>query len=254
MGLFINKHKHPNLYKNTNQLAEPNQVESRQDFLTELMQEQQKAYEAMNEALAEMKTRYQQQTDAQNTQWQQVDYQLSDLKNNTIRQQKFENEMVTNLYSLHEKNVQLETMVEKEFQVRESLTEKITQISYTCNSISDRLEKNEEAHLQLAEQMNKQLDMQKQAAEKLTKQEEIYGGMLKRLDTQEALLDKLGRQLNHVRSILFERTNYLVDKIDEGYKLTSSYVYKLMTGSEQPLTFFLMNHKKEENQDKKSSQ
>lgn len=61
--------------------------------------------------------------------------------------------------------------------------------------------------------------------------------MLKRLDTQEALLDKLGRQLNHVRSILFERTNYLVDKIDEGYKLTSSYVYKLMTGSEQPFTF-----------------
>jgi hypothetical protein len=30
--------------------------------------------------------------------------------------------------------------------------------------------------------------------------------------------------------------------------MTSSYVYKLMTGSDQPLTFFLMKNKQEENQ------
>jgi len=249
MGLFINKQAHPNLYKNNSQLAAPNQVESRQDFLTELMKEQQKANIALNQALAELQTRYQQQTDAQTTHWKQVDYQLIDLKNSTIRQQKFENEMVTNLHSIHEKNVQLEAMVEKETQEKETLTAQINQISKTCDSIADRLDKNEETQQQLAMQMKEQLEMQKQAAEKLTKQEEIHGGMLKRLDNQEALLDKFARQLNHIRSILFERTNYLAGKIDDGYKLTSSYVYKLMTGSEQPLTFFLMNQKKEENQE-----
>jgi hypothetical protein len=36
--------------------------------------------------------------------------------------------------------------------------------------------------------------------------------------------------------------------MDEGYKITSSYVYKLMTGSDQPITFYLMNNKKEEKQ------
>ncbi|PFN97739.1 hypothetical protein COJ85_22135 [Bacillus sp. AFS076308] len=249
MGLFINKKEHPNLFKNSRQLKESNQVESRQDFLTELMKEQQKANMALNRALAELQTRYQQQTDAQNTHWKQVDYQLSDLKNSTFRQQKFENEMVTNLHSLHEKNVHLEAIIEKETQVRESLSGQINQISKTCDSIADRLDKNEETQQQLAMQMKEQLEMQKQAAEKLTKQEEIHGGMLKRLDNQEALLDKFARQLNHIRSILFERTNYLAGKIDDGYKLTSSYVYKLMTGSEQPLTFFLMNQKKEENQE-----
>ena len=249
MGLFINKQAHPNLYKNNSQLAASNQVESRQDFLTELMKEQQKANIALNQALAELQTRYQQQTDAQTTHWKQVDYQLIDLKNSTIRQQKFENEMVTNLHSIHEKNVQLEAKVEKETQEKETLTAQINQISKTCDSIADRLDKNEETQQQLAMQMKEQLEMQKQAAEKLTKQEEIHGGMLKRLDNQEALLDKFSRQLNHIRSILFERTNYLAGKIDDGYKLTSSYVYKLMTGSEQPLTFFLMNQKKEENQE-----
>ncbi|PLS07191.1 hypothetical protein [Neobacillus cucumis] len=250
MGLYINKKAHPSLFKNSSQLAAPNQVESRQDFLTELMKEQQKANHALNQALTDLQKRYQQQTEDQNSQWKQVDYQLNDLKNSTLRQHKFENEIVTNLHSLHEKNIQLEAMVEKETHARESLTSQISQISKTCDSIAIRLEKNEEAQQQIANQMKKQLEMQEQAAEKLTKQEEIHGGMLERLDQQDALLDKLARQVNQIRSILFERTNYLAGKIEEGYKLTSSYVYKLMTGSEQPLTFFLMNQKKDDNQER----
>jgi hypothetical protein len=64
------------------------------------------------------------------------------------------------------------------------------------------------------------------------------------LDKQEALTEKIYRQLNHIRSILFERTNYLAEKMDEGYKLTSSYVYNLMTGNDQPVSFTLLNRNK----------
>jgi hypothetical protein len=114
--------------------------------------------------------------------------------------------------------------------------------------LKTRLERYEDANHQLVRQMNEQFELQKDVAEKMTKQEEFQGGVLQRLDIQEALMDKISRQLQHIRSILFERTNYLATKIDDGYKITSSYVYKLMTGADQPLTFFLMNPKKEENQ------
>ncbi|MFP7295876.1 hypothetical protein [Neobacillus niacini] len=93
-----------------------------------------------------------------------------------------------------------------------------------------------------------QEELQKQLTEKISKQEEFQTEVLNRLDQQEALTEKISRQLNHIRSILFERTNYLAEKIDEGYKITSSYVYKLMTGSDQPISFYLMNSKKEEKQ------
>jgi predicted nucleic acid-binding Zn ribbon protein len=93
-----------------------------------------------------------------------------------------------------------------------------------------------------------QEELQKQLSEKISKQEDFQTGVLNRLDQQEALTEKIFRQLNHIRSILFERTNYLAEKIDEGYKITSSYVYNLMTGSDQPITFYLMNNKKEEKQ------
>lgn len=96
--------------------------------------------------------------------------------------------------------------------------------------------------------LKKQEELQNQLSEKVSKQEEFQTEVLKRLDQQEALTEKIYRQLNHIRSILFERTNYLAEKIDEGYKITSSYVYKLMTGKDQPITFYLMNHKKGETQ------
>jgi hypothetical protein len=115
------------------------------------------------------------------------------------------------------------------------------------NDLRNRLDRHEDTNHQLVLKMNQQLELQKEVAEKITKQKEFQGEVLERLDNQEALMDKISRQINHIRSILFERTNYLATKIDDGYKLTSSYVYNLMTGSEKPLTFFLMN-RKEENQ------
>ncbi|WP_190284875.1 hypothetical protein [Bacillus sp. S3] len=192
MGLYINKKNYPEVYKNNQSPKEPNQQLSRQDSLSELINEQQKANAALTEALAELGLRYSQQEESKINQWNQIDSQLQDLSN--------------------------------------------------------RLTKNEEVNQQLSLQMNEQLELQKIAAEKLEKQDDFQSGVLKRLDNQEALLDKLARQVNHIRSILFERTNYLAERIEDGYKVTSSYVYKLMTGSDQPLTFFLMNHKKEEPQ------
>lgn len=171
MGLYINNREHPEVFKNKQNINEPNQTFSRKDFLTEL--------------LNELKIQSERQQETEDNHWKQLDNQLHDLRERNLYQQEFENQVIESLKNL---------------------------------------------------------------TSKLSKQEEFQGGILQRLDTQEALIDKLSRQLNHIRSILFERTNYLAERIEDGYKVTSSYVYKLMTGSEQPLTFFLLNNKKVEKQ------
>jgi len=193
MGLFINNSDHPEVYKNKHRLNTSNQMVSRQDFLTHLMNEQHKANAALESAFSELGFKNQIQEETQLSQWNHVGEQLTDLRK--------------------------------------------------------RLERSEDANHQLVVQMNEQLELQKEVSEKITKQEEFQDGVLQRLDSQEALMEKISRQINHIRSILFERTNYLATKIDDGYKITSSYVYKLMTGSDQPLTFLLMNQRKEENQE-----
>lgn len=121
-------------------------------------------------------------------------------------------------------------------------------VANQLNEISTSHKKHTEYEELIIHLLKTQEELQKQLSEKISKQEEFQTGVLTRLDQQEALTEKISRQLNHIRSILFERTNYLAEKIDEGYKITSSYVYNLMTGSDQPITFYLMNNKKGEKQ------
>lgn len=192
MGLYINKDKHPTVFKNNKKILEPNQKLARRDILTEIIDEQQRANVSLIKAINDMKHQFLTQEVVQASQWDKFTSQLNDLRTNNQRHIEYE------------------------------------------DLIIDLLKTQEE--------------IQKQLSEKLSKQEEFQKGVLTRLDQQEALTEKIFRQINHIRSILFERTNFLAEKIDEGYKITSSYVYNLMTGSDQPITFYLMNNKKEEKQ------
>ncbi|MDR7076534.1 1,4-alpha-glucan branching enzyme [Neobacillus niacini] len=192
MGLYINKDKHPTVFKNNKKILEPNQKLARRDILTEIIDEQQRANVSLIKAINDMKHQFLTQEVVQASQWDKFTSQLNDLRTNNQRHKEYE------------------------------------------DLIIDLLKTQEE--------------LQKQLSEKLSKQEEFQKGVLTRLDQQEALTEKIFRQINHIRSILFERTNFLAEKIDEGYKITSSYVYNLMTGSDQPITFYLMNNKKEEKQ------
>lgn len=77
------------------------------------------------------------------------------------------------------------------------------------------------------------------------KQDEV----LNRLEHQEALTEKITRQIEYFRSILFERTNYLAEKIESGYHHTSSYIANLMGNSDKLPTKFIVNQKQDEEQE-----
>jgi hypothetical protein len=242
LGLFINNHAHPDVFKSQEEIKEPNQAYMRQDFMTELLMQQQETNVSLQRAFEELKNSYLQKEATQSNQMNQIGSQISDLKVSNHHHEQIENQMLQWLKMLDEKNLNLQTILEKELLQK---SEVVTRIKESNQEIMVRLEQQEDSYEKLTSQINEQLEHQKEAA---VLQEEFQGNVLRRLDSQEALTEKIHRQLNYIRSILFERTNYLAEKVEDGYKITSSYVYKLMTGSEQPLTFFLLNQKKEENQ------
>lgn len=210
MGIFINRKGHPDIFENSEKIFEPNQDFIKKDYISELIDEQQKANVSLINAISEMKHRFHEQEDKQSYHWNEVTGQLNELKTNNQSKKEFEEQMIRWLKTLDEKNSQLQT-----------------------------------ANLELSLQISAQMELQKQLSKKFSNQEEFQTGVLTRLDQQEALTEKISRQLNNIRSILFERTNFLAQKIEEGYKITSSYVYNLMTGTEQPLTFYMLNKKEE---------
>ncbi|WP_423802132.1 hypothetical protein [Neobacillus sp. SAB-20_R2A] len=211
MSLYINKREHPNVFENKQTIKAPNQSYSRQDFLTELIKEQEKANAALRKTLRELQIQTIKQEESQTSHWNDIGSQLIDLQKSSQSHQE---------------------MMRMQEKFQEEIADKLNRLAVFQKEVTEKL--------------NSQEDFQNQISAKMNKQEEFQEDVLKRLDHQEALTEKISRQLNFIRSILFERTNYLASKIEDGYKLTSSYVYKLMTGSDKPLTFFLMNQHHDE--------
>ena len=97
---------------------------------------------------------------------------------------------------------------------------------------------------EISAKINEQLDYQKVLSKQLLEQEELQKDVSSRLDKQEGLLEKVIRQLDYLRSVLYERTNFLSERIEGSFSMTSSYISKLLTGSDQ--VSFMLNQKQEE--------
>ncbi|MGG5254278.1 hypothetical protein ACQYAD_12360 [Neobacillus sp. SM06] len=233
MPLFMNQNEHPTVYKNTVQLQEQNQTICKNDPLAEFFKVQQN----------EIQQQYEKYREWQNKCWNEINGQLDSLQSNSIKHTEVEAQILETLNVLDQKGKQLHEVLQKDGLQYQEVSEQIRQQYEKMNEIISRLEQFEETDRFLF----KQLESQTQVSD------QFQTDVLIRLEKQEALSEKILRQVNHIRSILFERTNYLAGKIEEGYKLTSSYVYKLMTGSDQPLTFVMLNQKKYE-RDQKSKQ
>jgi hypothetical protein len=252
MGLYMNKSDHPDVYTNKKDISTSNKVYVRRNFLNDLLNEQQTKNHVLNETINELKSQYKQHKKTQNTKWKSVNRKIHYLNKSNQQHTETDNKILQQLDTLDEKNTDLISLL------AESILKQINHLTQSNKEISNRIEKTEAANEQLfmgltgqrlfqkevVDRLANHEEIQKAVIEKLAHQEEFQTEVLRRLDSQEALTEKIFRQINHIRSILFERTNDLATKIEDGYKLTSTYVYKLMTGSDQPMTFTMITDKK----------
>ncbi|WP_407269759.1 hypothetical protein [Radiobacillus sp. PE A8.2] len=218
MSLFINNGKYPTLYKTKANLKASNQSSFRLNYLSELLDEQQRINKSLSRSFDELQLLQQQHQFKQSTRWQDVDNQL-----NALKEQNVDRENVT-------KHTQAQ----------------LTEIDQSTQAVLQKLESYQQINLQMMEM----LSLQKQMADQINHQEKHHDHVLDRLESQEALMQKALRQLDNIRATIFERASHLSDKMEDGYHVTAAYFYKLVSGSKQPLNFFMMKDRKEE-QDKK---
>jgi len=93
-----------------------------------------------------------------------------------------------------------------------------------------------------------QIHRQEQLFEQIENKETIQEELLTRMKQQEALMEKVLRKIANFRSILFERTSFLTDKIEDNYHLTTTLIYNLWSGSD-PLPTFHMSRENEKKVD-----
>lgn len=253
MGLFINTQQHPNILRNDGQMVEHHQPSYKISHLAELLTEQQKMNETLQQSFQELKELFELQAQKQTVQWKYFQYGVREQKKLNTHNEKIENQVLAWLKNLEEKNSALHLTMENEAVFKQELVQFMDAINHSNQEIMTKLEKVGHSSEQLDVKVNEQLDLQSQLSQQLAMQDDTQHEVLNRLENQEALTEKILRQIDHFRSILFERTNHLAEKIDTGYNYTASYLTKLFTGSDQSMAHFMINQKQKENEIEKST-
>jgi len=111
--------------------------------------------------------------------------------------------------------------------------------------VTSILEAQGKKNQELAIKVEQQIELQREMVKQLSNQESFQEDFATRLENQEVLMEKLSRKIDNFRSILYERTHFLADKIEEGYNSTSSYILDLVTNSALPPIEYKLKKKEE---------
>ncbi|MET3698917.1 hypothetical protein SAMN05877753_110153 [Bacillus oleivorans] len=253
MGLFINNGKHPDVFKHRGEIDEPNQGYLKIDYFSEMVNQQMKINENLAISIQELGELYQKQSKTQAKQWNELSGQLHELKESDLKHEKFQAQAREWINTLNNDNLELQKMMENEQKVNQKVMEQLNIINESNHEIVNQLDSYKAANQLIQSDIHDLVELNKQMTEQMVKQDENQNRVINQLDNQEALLEKTFRQINNLRSILFEQANHLADKIENSYNLTSSYFYKLLTGSDQPLTLVMMKQKQKKSENQKTA-
>lgn len=228
MGLFMNRAIHQKVFKNNEEIKEPNQSYFRRDHLESLLKEQQKSYHSLHQSILAMKALNEQQEVDQLERFDRLSKHLHNID------RKNDQELVLmQLDRLERENKNLQTMVQHGRLFEQKLKDQIQSFEETNQKVLKQLEDHNEAYDQINKKSEEQDNIQNKILTQLSQQNDHQQHLTDRLSNHEAIIEKIGRQVEFIRASLFERTTYLAEKIESGYLITSSYLTKLVTGSHQ---------------------
>lgn len=90
-------------------------------------------------------------------------------------------------------------------------------------SFSEEAEKKFKTQEQLKEELNKKLQEQEQASKSI----------MERLHRQEAITEKISRQLDHLKTVVYERASHLTDRFEKSIKQLAKPVHSFFVSQEE---------------------
>lgn len=226
MGLFFNRKSELKIYEGDN-IDNRNQEVFRSDTVSTALEEQQKAFDKMNEKYGALEKQLRNQKRIQSERWKATDDRFEEVLNNQSQHHHFEREAMETLERLDRQNKELQIALEKKRIKNEELVQQINQLSLSNSEIAEQLKKFDADQEILLKKMDEQLERQQQFSKSLEEQKITQEKIVDRIDQQEGLVEKLMRQVDFLKSVLFERTHFIAEKIDKSF----SYISERKAGS-----------------------
>lgn len=206
-----------------------------------MVEEQKKMNEKLLGSLHDLRVLNQQQEHRKAKHWNEIGEQLEELKESSLQHEQFENKTKEWLTKLDANNLELQKTLQEEGLLNQEMLDQLNHLTESNQKIIHQLGQYQD----LQDQLNDLMELNKNMSEKMDGNEDKQEKVIDRLENQEALMEKTTRQLDNLRSVIYERASHLTEQIEEGYNLTSTFFYKLITGSNQPLNLLMMREEKE---------
>ncbi|GEL76402.1 hypothetical protein TMU01_06370 [Tenuibacillus multivorans] len=231
MGLFINGHS--NIYQSKQPINEPNQEQVVVDRFSEWAKQQKRINRRLSRSYNMLNHLYERHDNTQ----KDILRTLDENEKRHDHHDSFKQQVLNRLSKSDRRQMEMEDWMKQEELAKSELMDELKSLHDSNQAIIKELTKQDHSSEELAGQLHDMLEVQQKIAEQITSHDHQQKQIVAQLENQEALIEKIGRQMTNFRSILYERSNHLAEKIDDQYQLTSAYVHKLLTGKENPLTF-----------------
>lgn len=132
----------------------------------------------------------------------------------------FSEEAVSNFKAQEEMKAELSKKLDVQEVFHNTVMERLNQ---QFASFSEEAEKKFKTQEQLKEELNKKLREQEQASKSI----------MERLHRQEAITEKISRQLDHLKSIVFERASHLTERFEKSIKQLAKPVHSFFVHQEE---------------------
>lgn len=220
MGIYKNSDIEPNIYHLDNNEITSNQKEYRKNYLQEILLEQAKMNDSLKHSVEHVSQSLQLTNAAQQDQNKFMIHKLHShdqfyerIEDYFQNQEKTNEFLLQRLTLLEEKN---EAILEK-IEAERLLTEAILDQQSIHDQVLHKLKENIDEEESVIDQLKKQDDLFDEFSSKLELQQIFHNTVMERLDQQEGLMKKIIGELDHLRSVIYERAAHIAEKIEDQY-------------------------------------
>ncbi|RHW38281.1 hypothetical protein D1B33_05175 [Lysinibacillus yapensis] len=254
MGIYVNKEL-PEVFCNIQKIEVPNQAEFRLDELSDLLKQQLLDNRKLAKSIIHLQQTQNDWNLYQTAHLKRVDKRVDDLAESQQFQETLTHQIMSFLEKIEEQNSIMQQTINYDQRFQNDIYQKVIEISQTNDEVQgqltsinqqeseitttltdyssslDALTKSVEqlvstlAHIET--QTIEQNTLNQQIAEKISGLEETQKDADHRADVQEGMIEKVRLQVDHLRSILFERSNFLEEKIEKVLQSLAEYFNKL---------------------------
>ena len=216
MGLYINRNQQ-NIYR-TEKPVGNNQDIYVYNRASELAKAQKKYNEMMQRNIVELHEMYASHQKADDTKWGYLQNQFKAFETFGKDQETVVQEVLQQINTVEAEQRKLLQTLKMEQSTVQNSEDKWRELAEAYEKILLRLETIMKEHEIFSQKMQEQLLNQEKISKLWKVQHHKLDQLDKRIENQEAMSEKITRQLEYLRSVLFERTHYLAEKIEELYK------------------------------------